>query len=189
MKKYLVLIAVIMVLAFAGTVVAEEQFFPPRNNTGQIGKSGRVWGQGHFYTGNFTDVNVSGTLTATDTVVPGTLTATGDLYYITTASKDFGWATSIWELSTTEAQSRILFASGATPEGAIIVPPSKARSYIIYNYTNWPIRVKATGMVGLRIATGMGQEVIFVKIPGLAAGSFDYVLAGASFPVQWGSGY
>jgi hypothetical protein len=173
MKKYLVLIAIVMVLAFAGTVIAEEQFFPPRNNTGQIGKSGRVWREGNFYNGNFT----------------GTLTATGDLYYITTASKDFGWATAIWELSATEAQSRILFASGATPEGAVIVAPSAARSYIVYNYTNWPLRVKATGTVGMRIATGTGQEVIFVKIPGLAAGSFDYILAGASFPVQWGSGY
>ncbi len=177
MKKYLVLIAIVMVLAFAGTVIAEEQFFPPRNNTGQIGKAGRVWREG-----NFTDIfGVDGSFS-------GTLTATGDLYYVTTASKDFGWATAVWELSATEAKSRILFASGATPEGAIIVAPTAARSYIVYNYTNWPLRVKATGCVGLRIATGMGQEVIFVKIPGLAAGSFDYVLSGASFPVQWGSG-
>lgn len=182
MKKYLVLIAVIMVLAFAGTVIAEEQFFPPRNNTGQIGKSGRVWREGNFY-----DMNISGTLTNTG-VYTGTI-ASADITYITTASKDFGWATSIWELSTTEAQSRILFASGATPEGAVIVAPSAGRSYIVLNYTNWPMRVKATGMVGMRIATGMGQEVIFVKIPGLAAGSFDYILSGASFPVQWGSGF
>lgn len=179
MKKYFVLIAVLVMLAFAGTVIAEEQFFPPRNNTGQIGKSGRVWREGHFYTGNFTDVDVT-----------GTLTATGDLYYITTASKDFGWATAIWELSATEAQSRILFASGATPEGAVIVAPSVARSYIVYNYTNWPLLVKATGRVGLRIATNTGQEIIFIKLPGLAAGSLDYVLGGASFPINslWGSG-
>jgi len=183
MKKYFVLIAVIVMLAFAGTVIAEEQFFPPKNNTGQIGKSGRVWAQGHFYTGNFTDINVSGTLTNSG-VISGPL-ASADLYYITNASKDFAWATAVWELSATEAKSRILFASGATPEGAVIVPPSYPRSYIVYNYTNWPLRVKATGMTGIRIATGMGQEIIFLTLPGVTR---DYVLSGASFPVQWGSG-
>jgi hypothetical protein len=172
MKKYLVLIAIVMVLAFAGTVIAEEQFLPPRNNTGQIGKSGRVWREGNFYTGNFNTVNVD-----------DTITATADLYYITTASHDFGHAKGIWTLSADEAKSRILFASGASPDGCTIIAPGYSRSYLVYNFGSTRLLVKATGGSGWKVATMSGQEVIFFKLTG---STNDYVLAGASFPIVWG---
>ena len=175
MKKYLVLISIVMVLAFAGTVIAEEQFFPPRNNTGQIGKSGRVWREGNFYTLNSTDANISATAD-----IGGPFS---NIVYLQPASKNFGSATAIWELSATEAKAHIIYAFGASPNGAQIVAPSVARAYTVFNNSSYPVLFRATGQPGLMIATTTAQKVIYMALTGSTS---DYVLAGASFPVRWG---
>jgi hypothetical protein len=72
MKKYLAVIAVITMLVFAGTAIAEEVFAPGKNNSGTIGSSSRSWRKGYFQSLYI----AGGTLTSTADIVATTSSQT-----------------------------------------------------------------------------------------------------------------
>lgn len=147
MKKYLVLIAVLTVVLFAGSAFSEEVFKPNKNNTGQIGTSSRYWRLGYF-----------GTLTGTTVV-----TEDPDIIY-TVASKDWGDASGTWTLSATEAKASIIYNQNSSVAGWVIVAPSAHRIYTVYNNGSATGTFKKSGGTGVPVAARAVLTVAYFAI-------------------------
>lgn len=156
MKKYLAVIAVLIVLTFAVSCFAEEVYAPGINNSGQIGTSSRVWRNGYFQ-----NLYISGGTLTSPTIVSPVITAPNITTVI--ASHDFSSSTADWVLSATEKTAKIVLIRAPAAGPANIIAPSEVRTYYVVNQStavSGDMTIKASGGTGIVIKSGRNSAIV-----------------------------